>query len=173
MKKFALISIVLFLASCGGGSSGDNPDDDQVVITSNQPVEVFQNSFVRLNYPSDWTLDLDDPRVDAGFKAPEISPRGGNPTCALTSGSVPGESLVAAVDNYLNKVLLDDPEPEIKFLKVNGIEMARISGVFKASGQLVESTAQHAFKDDKAYQLLCAEVSDEETNLIMNSMEIL
>lgn len=176
MKKLVLISAVFFLASCGGGSGGSsNSDDGPVVVTSNQSVEIYQDSFVRLTYPSDWTLDTSDPNVSALFRAPEMTAAGGNPSCNINSIFAPGVTLLDAVDIGLEG-FLEDPEPEVSFLTINGTAMARVSGLIDLpqSAITVEATIQYAQQDDTVHQLTCgAGVSQEETNLILDSLEIL
>ena len=143
------------------------------MVTSNESVELYQDSFLRLNYPSDWVLNTDIEGTSATFISPELSDLGGNPNCNVGSIFLPGASLVILVDVALEEIFVDNPEPDISFLTVNGTSMARISGFAAIGSQLVDVTAQYAFEDDTVHQLLCLDLTDEETDLFVNSMEIL
>lgn len=197
MKKIALVSVVWFLASCGGGSGGGNPDSvggsgvsgvsdvsgvsgvsdvsdvSLVTVTSNESVELYQDSFVRLNYPSDRTLNNEFDGTSAVFIAPEVSDLGGNPNCNISSSFLPGESLLILVDVALEEIFVENPQPDITFPTVNGTSMARISGFAGIGGQLVGVVAQYAYEDETVHQLLCIDLSEGDAEQLVNSVEIL
>ena len=176
MKRITLVAILFGLTSCGGGSGGGNSsldNTDQVLVTSNQSVEVYQDSLVRLNYPSDWTLNTFVADVSAVFTDPEQNEFGGNPTCSLVSEFGPETSLVEIADVNLELIFVESPEPAISFPTINGTAVVRIDGLANVLNQQIEITTQSAYEDGVFHQITCADVSFEETNLILNSMEIL
>ena len=92
-----------------------------------QATALFDDSFLRIAYPADWTIDFIDPNLSATITDPNPNQFGSNNNCSIFSFSSPGSTLAMEVAD-LTTLLDASPQPEVTFPEVNGEPAGRVIG---------------------------------------------
>jgi hypothetical protein len=141
-------------------------DDSEVTQDNTDPLTSrYTDSFLQLDYPEDWTLDLNPGfGVSARFQAPETTQLGGNASCGVSSSLQPGSSLAEQTENTRN---LFNPAlvSETTLLTINGTQASR----FVVNANPV-SRWQLAYADEYFHLVDCSGISEEEATRLFESV---
>jgi len=100
---------------------------DSTPLSSSQTLR-YTDTFLQIDYPSDWTVITSNPTVSAILVSPQETSSGGNTNCTVNSVFFANSSIAAVANELSTSIFNAEPTPQISFLEVNGTSMSRISG---------------------------------------------
>ena len=169
------VACAAYLTGCGGGGGdGDDENDNRIITTpvSDRAISTYTDNFIRTNYPAEWTLNTSLSSVSAQFLAPEQTATGGNPNCTVDTVFEPGSTLTELTERTLT-LFNTDPEPVTNLVTVNGVEMTRSTGTITLFTFKSDATQQVAYEDDYFHTIVCFSTPQADTDLVLDSMELL
>lgn len=131
----------------------------------------YQDSKVLLRHPPELVVEPATDGESIQFLSPDINLLGGNDNCGLVDvltldTTLAGQTLV--IESALYRT---SPEPEIKFLEVNGEPTARIDGALDLNTTFeILGRTQIMHNQDTTYLLTCVGFTAEIVDAMFNSM---
>lgn len=189
MKLSTLTLGIVFVLSIFSCSSDDDDDGGDTGTTGTTDVPVYEDPYLKITYPDGWTEDYSAIQ-DWGtllswvtLLEPVENEMGLNPFCEITSRYLPDTDVLTGLDNLVDFVFSDDPEPIVMFPNINGTTMVRIIGVTLYQPEQFNVTAsqrrpfntafQIAVEDDIRRQVICGGgMFTGDINYILDSMEV-